>query len=144
MALPREAPDARSAFGRDGRTGLIVPHPATEVRPEGGEGRAGADAPVGIAVLESRLRDEARLEGVQLAAREMAHLLNNKLAVVVGLVELLEAEGKLPPDLLELLQCASNSLDAAVRHVEQLQRVVRVVVKDTPAGKSLDLERSRS
>ena len=38
---------------------------------------------------------------------------------------------------------AAMSLDAAARHVEDLQGVVRVVVKETPAGESLDLERSR-
>ena len=42
-----------------------------------------------------------------------------------------------------LLERASASLDAAARHIEQLQRVVRVVVKETPAGQSLDLERSQ-
>ena len=143
MALPREAPNARSAFDRPGRTRVIVPHPAADARPEADEARDGADTPVSIVVLESRLRDEARLEGVHLAAREMAHVLNNKLAVVVGLVDLLEAEGRLPPDLFELLRSASHSLDAATRHIEQMQHVVRVVVKDTPAGKSLDLEQSQ-
>ena len=99
--------------------------------------------PSQIGVLESRLRDEARLEGVHLAAREIAHLVNNDLAVAVGLVDLLQAQAKLPPDLRALLQNASTSLDAAARHIEQLQSVVRVVVKETPAGQSLDLERSQ-
>jgi hypothetical protein len=46
--------------------------------------------------------------------------------------------------LRALLQSASSSLDTAARRIEQLQRVVRVVVKETPAGQSLDLERSQS
>ena len=85
----------------------------------------------------------ARLDGVRLAAREIAHLLNNDLAVAVGLVDLLQDRLDLPPHLKELLDGAALSLDAAARHVEQLQGVVRVVVKETPAGESLDLERSR-
>jgi signal transduction histidine kinase len=130
-------------FDRTGRTGVIVQHPAAEGRSDIADARAehGAQQPVGV--LESRLRDEARLEGVQLAAREMAHLLNNDLAVAVGVVDLLQAQIELPPDLLDLLQGASRSLDAAARHVEQMQSVVRVVVKQTPAGQSLDLERSQ-
>ncbi len=94
-------------------------------------------------MLESRLRDEARLEGVHLAAREIAHLVNNDLAVAVGFVDLLQEQVDLPSDLRALLESASTSLDAAARHIEQLQSVVRVVVKETPAGQSLDLERSQ-
>ena len=129
MAVPRKAHDGRSPFDRAGRRGLVVQHPAAEGRPDG--------------VLERRLRDEARLEGVQLAAREIAHLVNNDLAVAVGLVDLLHAQPDLPSDLRALLHSASTSLDAAARHIEQLQGVVRVVVKETPAGQSLDLERSQ-
>jgi signal transduction histidine kinase len=146
VAIPRKAHDGRSVFGRadrNGRTGLIVPHPAADPRADGVEARPEDSVPPNIGVLESRLRDEARLEGVQLAARAIAHLLNNDLAVAVGLVDLLEAQADLPSDLRPLLQNASTSLDAAARHIEQLQSVVRVVVQETPAGESLDLERSQ-
>ena len=143
MALPREAHEARSAFDRFGRSGVIVQHPAAEGRAETVEARAEQDGVSPFGVLESRARDEARLEGVRLAAREVAHLLNNDLALAVGYMELLQAQTELPPDLLDLLRGASRSLDAAARHVEQLQGVERVVVKETPAGPSLDLERSR-
>jgi signal transduction histidine kinase len=142
VALPRQVPAARPSFDLAGRTGVIVQHPAAEGHPD-----VHVDlpepTPAVIAVLESRLRDEARLEGVKLAAREMAHLLNNDLAVALGLVDLLRERLELPPHLSELLNGAALSLDAAARHVEQLQAVKRVVVKDTPAGQSLDLERSR-
>ena len=121
MALPRKAHERRPVFDRTGRAGVVVQYPAAE----------------------SRLRDEARLEGVHLAAREIAHLVNNDLAVAVGLVDLLQAQAALPAELRAVLQSASNSLDAAARHIEQLQSVVRVVVKETPAGQSLDLERSQ-
>ena len=143
MALPRKAHDRRLAFGQSRRAGVVVQHPAAESRSDGVDGRSEVGAPSQIGVLESRLRDEARLEGVQLAAREIAHLVNNDLAVAVGLVDLLQAQADLPPDLRALLQNASTSLDAAARHIEQLQSVVRVVVKETPAGQSLDLERSQ-
>lgn len=147
MALSRKAPGARSRFDRTGRTGVIVQHPAAEGHPDAHSNaldvRLDTPSVAAIGVIESRLRDEARLEGVKLAAREIAHLLNNDLAVAVGLVDLLQDRLELPPRLRELLHGAALSLDAAARHVEELQGVVRVVVKETPAGESLDLERSR-
>lgn len=146
MALPRKAPGARPSFDLAGRTGVIVQHPAAEAfleAPSGVDARVDILPQGAIGVLESRLRDEARLEGVQLAAREIAHLINNDLAVAVGLVELLQERDELPPHLRDMLLGAAMSLDSAARHVAQLQDVKRVIVKETPAGQSLDLERSR-
>ena len=95
-------------------------------------------------LLRDRELEQARLEGVQLAAREMAHLLNNDLAVAVGLVELLQQRPDLPPHLRELLDEAAGSLDSAAHHISDFQSVVRVATKETPAGRSLDLERSQT
>jgi len=97
-----------------------------------------------LEVVESQRLDEARLDGVRLAAREMAHLLNNDLAVAFGLVEILHERKDLPPHLRNLLAEAVDSLDAVARHIEHFQGVVRVAVKDTPAGLSLDLDQSRA
>jgi signal transduction histidine kinase len=143
VALSREAADDRSPIDRSGRTGVIVQYPSAEGRADAGDDRGEHGALGPMSVIESRLRDEARLEGVRLAAREMAHLLNNDLAVAVGYVDLIQAQIDLPPHLLDLLRGASRSLHAATRHVQQMQAIVQVVVKDTPAGQSLDLERSR-
>lgn len=84
----------------------------------------------------------ARLEGIQLAAREIAHLVNNDLAVTVGTLDLLRTRGDVPAPVLELLDQALAGLSAATGHVEQLQRVQRVVTRETPAGPSLDLDKS--
>src|SRR5688572_22505368 len=115
VALPRKASDARSAFDRGGRTGRIVQHPAVESQlarsDDSAESHASHDLPSHVGVLERRLRDEARLEGVHLAAREMAHLLNNDLAVAVGFVDLLQEQVDIPPHLADLLKGAANSLD---------------------------------
>jgi hypothetical protein len=143
LALSRKAHDARSTFDRFGRSGVIVQHPAVENRAEAAEARAEHDDAPSFGVLESRVRDEARLEGVRLAAREMAHLLNNDLAIALGCMDLLQSQSDLPPHVLDLLRGAARSLDAAALHVEQLQDVERVIVKETPVGPSLDLERSR-
>jgi hypothetical protein len=128
--------------------------PVPDVRRAGGRRRHGSPgaAPKGRApappsrleVVGSQNLDEARLDGVRLAAREMAHVLNNDLAVAFGLVELLQERRDLPPHLRNLLAEAVDSLDAVARHIEAFQGVVRVAVKDTPAGRSLDLAESRA
>jgi signal transduction histidine kinase len=142
VAIPRETQGSRPPLARSRRKGIIVQHPAAEAARDSAGTHPEQAAAIGV--LESRLRDEARLEGARLAAREMAHLLNNDLAVAVGLVDLLQHYYDLPPQLRMLLDDAAGSLHAAARHIEQLQGIVRVVVKDTPAGASLDLERSRT
>ena len=148
MSLGRKAHDLRSVYSRAGdraiRPGLIVQHPAAETRHDGAEDGPEPDSSSPIGVLDRRLHDDARLEGVRLAARELAHLVNNDLAVAVGLVDLVQGQPELPTHLRDLLAGAATSLDAAARHVREMQSVVRVVVKETPAGQSLDLERSTS
>lgn len=89
-------------------------------------------------------RMQGRLDGVRLTGRELAHLLNNDLAPVVGALELVQERLELPTYLRALVDDAAASLDRAVQHVAQLQQVVQVEVKDTIAGPALDLERSTS
>lgn len=126
------------------------PHPSGHAddglmeRPTGSNDAVTAAAAIVRCLLRDRELEQARLEGVQLAAREMAHLLNNDLAVAVGLIELLQERPDLPPHLRELLDEAAGSLDSAAQHVSDLQTVVRVATKATPAGLSLDLERSQT
>jgi hypothetical protein len=86
--------------------------------------------------------EAARLQGVILTGRELAHLLNNDLAISLGAVELLGAQSDLPPDLRALVGDASNGLDRAIEHVRQLQQVSRVATKQTPLGPALDLRAS--
>jgi PAS domain S-box-containing protein len=93
------------------------------------------------ALREAR-QHEARLEGVTLAARELAHLLNNNLALAVGALELIQDRVALPAELQRLVVDASATLDVAVSHIRQFQQVVRVETKQTPVGPALDLERS--
>jgi hypothetical protein len=66
---------------------VIVQHPAVENRTDATNGRADQGGQTPFGVVERRLREEARLEGVRLTAREMAHLLNNDLAVAMGCVD---------------------------------------------------------
>ncbi len=88
------------------------------------------------------LATRARLEGITLTAREAAHLISNDIAVATGIFDLLEGEIPLDPSMTNLMKQAVNGLVAAREHLIQLQRVARVVTKETAAGASLDLSRS--
>jgi PAS domain S-box-containing protein len=101
-----------------------------------------AQAHAALQEAHAQLGAKARLEGVALAARALAHLLGNDLAVPVGEVDILREEPGLPPPVAASLATIAAGLDAATRHVEQFQTVVRVAIKDTPVGPSLDLDRS--
>jgi PAS domain S-box-containing protein len=96
--------------------------------------------------VEAELHDSqqaaARLEGIQLAAREMAHLLNNALAMPVAAIDLLQQQAKVPPHLRRMVDKAATSLQDAKLCIQHFQQVVRVETKDTVVGPTLDLARS--
>jgi len=85
---------------------------------------------------------KGQLEGIALSARTIAHLLNNDLALPIGVIELLQQHPGVPASLRDLVRDAIEGLRAAVAHVAALQQVVRVETVATPAGPALDLERS--
>jgi DNA-binding response OmpR family regulator len=117
---------------RTGKTGLTF----SEENVESLEMLAGvaASALVGL--------ERAQLVAVALAARELAHILNNDLALPVGAMELLREDPALPPQLRQIVEEASAGLASAAGHVRRLQQVVRIQTKETPVGPALDLERS--
>jgi len=86
--------------------------------------------------------ERAQLVAVTLAARELAHVLNNDLALPVGALELLREDPGLLPHLRQIVEEAGVGLSSAAEHVRRLQQVVRIQTKDTPVGRALDLERS--
>jgi DNA-binding response OmpR family regulator len=96
------------------------------------------------ATLAETAEARGRLEGVSLAAREIVHLLSNDLSLAVGAIELLRLQADPMPNMLVLLRQAEAGLAAADRHLQSLQKVVRVRTKETPVGPALDLARSTS
>ena len=86
--------------------------------------------------------ERAQLVAVTLAARELAHVLNNDLALPVGALELLKEDPGLLPHLRQIVEEAGAGLASAAGHVRRLQQVVRIQTKETPVGPALDLERS--
>ena len=72
--------------------------------------------------LEDATRREvgAQLESLGRAGRELAHLLNNELALPTGVLNLLEEHPDAPADLRPLIEKAAADLAAAGRHVDAL------------------------
>jgi PAS domain S-box-containing protein len=161
---PRDLPKMVEAFAPiwAGQSSQILdttaPFEATYVRKDGQERVLNAFADVlteqstgrqyvvGICrdVTEQLVEREARgrLDGVMLAARELAHQLNNRLAIALADVEFLRSPLDSPLEPPELLADIVAQLEGAAQAVVQLQRVIRVETKATPAGPALDLTRS--
>ncbi|MBX5491170.1 MAG: response regulator [Chloroflexi bacterium] len=93
------------------------------------------------ALAEARLT-EGRLQGIALAGREMAHRVNNELAVVGAVLNLLAMQPERPAGASKLIEDAQVHLQRAAEHLQRLQRVTRVETWDTPVGPALDLARS--
>ncbi len=85
---------------------------------------------------------EARLEGVLLAARELAHLVNNSLVLPVGNLDILLRDPDLPGFCRRLVQEIAEGLGEVTDHIDRFQQVARVETKPTPFGPALDLARS--
>ena len=88
------------------------------------------------------LRLLARLDGVGLTARTVAHLLNNDLVLPVVALELLRKQPEVLGELRPLVEEAAARLDTVARRIATLQQVVEVTTQETPAGPLLDIERS--
>jgi hypothetical protein len=89
----------------------------------------------------SRLEDQARLEGVRLAARTMEHHLTNHLTLTVGYAELIAEDPELPERLREMARQVLESAQAAVDSVRRMRQVDEVILIDqgTPGGPLIDL-----
>jgi len=103
-----------------------------------------------VEAQEHALRDAehrtltAQVEGIRLAARELSDLVNNRIAMAKGTLELVESEADLPRPLQTMTLHAQERLAEAALAVQQLERVVQITVKQTPTGPALDLARSTS
>jgi hypothetical protein len=87
-----------------------------------------------------RLLDQARLDGVRLAARTLEHHLTTHLTLTVGYAELIAEDPELPEQLREMAQIVLESARAAVERVRRLRQVESVNLIDlgTPGGPLLD------
>lgn len=72
---------------------------------------------------ETQLR--SRLDGMSLAARELAHALNNNLTLPIGVIELLLERPDLPRDIREMIAASASDLAAAEQQIRAYQVYVR-------------------
>jgi nitrogen-specific signal transduction histidine kinase len=103
---------------------MVVPMPAEE-----------ADQEI------TRLEDQARLEGVRLAARTLEHHLTNHLTLTVGYAELIAEDPDLPERLREMARQVLESAQAAVDSVRRMRQVESIVLVDQgiPGGPLIEL-----
>jgi hypothetical protein len=86
---------------------------------------------------------DARLEGARLAARGIAHAVNNDLAGALGnLSVVLLAHPDLPPAARQRIEQAVSYLHRANAHLAQFEQIRRVATRATPGGPLLDLDAS--
>ena len=93
----------------------------------------------------ARVGEEARLEGVRLAARTLEHYLTNHLTLTVGYAELIAEDPELPERLREMADQVLESAQAAVECVRRMRQVDTVVLVDqgVPGGPLIELEPRR-
>jgi len=90
---------------------------------------------------DTRVEDQARLEGVRLAARTLEHHLTNHLTLTVGYAELIAEDPELPERLRDMARQVLESAQAAVESVRRLRQTdqVRLVDEGMPGGPLIEL-----
>ena len=93
----------------------------------------------------TRLAEQARLEGVRLAARTLEHHLTNHLTLTVGYAELIAEDPELPERLREMARQVLESAQAAVESVRRMRQVdsVSLIDQGIPGGPLLELSPRR-
>jgi hypothetical protein len=94
----------------------------------------------------ARLEDQARLDGVRLAARTLEHHLTNHLTLTVGYAELIAEDPELPERLRDMALQVLESAQAAVESVRRMRQIesVRLVDQGIPGGPLIELDPRRS
>ena len=94
-----------------------------------------------IDIAPTRLEEQARLEGVRLAARTLEHHLTNHLTLTVGYAELIAEDPELPERLREMARQVLESAQAAVDSVRRMRQVnsVNLIDQGIPGGPLIEL-----
>ncbi len=83
--------------------------------------------------------DQARLDGVRLAARTLEHHLSNDLTLTVGYAELIAEDPELPQRLREMARQLLDGAQSAVESMRRLSRVESIQLVDIPGGPLIEL-----
>jgi hypothetical protein len=90
---------------------------------------------------ELSLEEQARLDGVRLAARTLEHHLTNHLTLTVGYAELIAEDPELPERLREMARQVLESAQAAVDSVRRMRQVdsLSLIDQGIPGGPLIEL-----
>lgn len=93
------------------------------------------------AAEELTLEEQARLDGVRLAARTLEHHLTNHLTLTVGYAELIAEDPELPERLRDMARQVLESAQAAVESVRRMRQVdsLSLIDQGIPGGPLLEL-----
>ena len=89
----------------------------------------------------SSAEEQARLDGVRLAARTLEHHLTNHLTLTVGYAELIAEDPELPERLREMARQVLESAQAAVDSVRRMRQVesLNLIDQGIPGGPLIEL-----
>src|SRR5437588_12928654 len=92
-----------------------------------------------------RLQEQARLDGVRLAARTLEHHLTNHLTLTVGYAELIAEDPELPERLRDMAHQVLESAQAAVESVRRMRQVdeIKLIDQGIPGGPLIELSPRR-
>src|SRR5690348_13266037 len=95
---------------------------------------------------EQSLEDQARLDGVRLAARTLEHHLTNHLTLTAGYAELIAEDPELPERLRDMARQVLESAQAAVESVRRMRQVdsLSLIDQGIPGGPLIELGPPRS
>src|ERR1041385_9551647 len=90
---------------------------------------------------ELSLEEQARLDGVRLAARTLEHHLTNHLTLTVGYAELIAEDPELPERLREMARQVLESAQAAVESVRRMRQIdsVSLIDQGIPGGPLIEM-----
>src|ERR1700676_5541722 len=88
-----------------------------------------------------RQADQARLDGVRLAARTLEHHLTNHLTLTVGYAELIAEDPELPERLRDMARLVLESAQAAVDSVRRMRQIdsLNLIDMGIPGGPLIEL-----
>src|SRR5438552_8667437 len=89
----------------------------------------------------SSAEEQARLDGVRLAARTLEHHLTNHLTLTVGYAELIAEDPELPERLRYMARQVLESAQAAVESVRRMRQAdsLNLVDQGIPGGPLIEL-----
>lgn len=151
VALSKDPNAAQKALIQS-QTELIISGTVARSLPPGSKRDEMVDEMVNIAKAQAKPEttssselsptDQAKLEGVHLTGRAIAHEFNNKTALAVGTLDMISEDPSIPTHYKEMAKEGLEGLSNATKVVTQIQGAKRIAITETPVGSMLNIEAS--